>query len=355
MKKAKTYNIPFFIPMFPHNAEFLYETEEVYAYLRSHNLRIEDDHIDYLVKRGIVGRREIKGRGKGQSVKGRWSLPHRELLREALTLEQHYKAPVVDLCILPVSKWLYWGDPADIELEQIKRAMQTWASYHYKRTQRSYERMKREITHLLQTVGHPDAVEKRVVGEQMANWFYNGQRPEEETLQEYLLPIIDPDRAGAARGPQGAPFSAEAVSHLLTARLTAIEQMIKRQVPDAFWEWARAFYLVSVSAYQQKQPTLFAEVANDKEVAPLFQANRVDQWCSSACYELAQVIGIGLLNPTPSTLPQHWHPAIWVQKKIVGRVSTVQVPSPLYGPSGLPIMHLHTRVSFGFPPETRHA
>lgn len=65
------------------------------------------------------------------------------------TLEQREKASVVDLCVLPVSKWLYWGDPADIELEQIKRAMQTWTDYHYKLTQRSYERMRREIVQLL--------------------------------------------------------------------------------------------------------------------------------------------------------------------------------------------------------------
>jgi len=318
-------------------------------------LQVEDDHIDYLVKRGIVGLREIRGRGKGQSVRGRWSLPQRELLREALTLEQRDRAPVVDLCILPVSKWLYWGDPADIELEQIKRAMQTWAAYHYKRTQRSYERMKREITQLLQAVGHPDAVEKRGVGEQLANWFYNGQCPEEETLQEYLLPVIDPDRAGAARGPQSARFSTKAVSHLLTARLAAMEQMIKRQIPDPIWEWARAFYLVSVSAYQQEQPTLFAEVADDHAVAPLFQAHTLDQLCSQACHELAQVVGVGLLNPTPSALPEHWHPAVWLQKRIAGRVSAKPVPSKIYGPWGHPIMHFCTSVSFDVPSKSGHA
>ena len=71
------------LPLFPRNAEILFTTEEVYAHLCSLKLQVEDDHIDYLVKRGIVGLRE---------------------------------------------------------LEQIKRAMQTWTDYHYKRTQRSYER-----------------------------------------------------------------------------------------------------------------------------------------------------------------------------------------------------------------------
>jgi hypothetical protein len=214
MAKARAYNIPFFMPMFPRKAEILFTTEEVSAYLRSLKLQVEGDHIDYLVKRGIVGLREIQGRGKRKSVRAHWSLPQRELLREALTLEQREKALVVDLCVLPVSKWLYWGDPADIELEQIKRAMQTWADYHYKRIQRSYERMKREMAQLLQTIVHADAVDKRAIGEQLANWFYNGQRPEEKTLQEHLLPIIDPDGVGEFRGPQGASFSAEIANDL---------------------------------------------------------------------------------------------------------------------------------------------
>jgi hypothetical protein len=74
MAKARTYNLPFFTPVHPRNAEVLFTTEEVYAYLRSLKLQVEDDHIDYLVKRGIVGLREIKGRGKRKSVRGRWSL-----------------------------------------------------------------------------------------------------------------------------------------------------------------------------------------------------------------------------------------------------------------------------------------
>lgn len=316
MAKARTYTLPFFTPVYPRNAEILFTTEEVYAYLRSLKLRVEDDHIDYLVKRGIVGLRTIKGQGKRKSVRGSWSLSQRELLREALTLEQRGKMPGVALCVLPVSKWLYWGDSAAIELEQIKRAMQTWAIYQQKRPQRSYEHLKREVTQLLRTIGHPDAVDKRTIGEQLANWFYNGQRPEEKALREHLSPIIDPDGLGEYRGPQGASFSVEAVSYLLLAR-----------------------------------PTLLAEVANDQTIASLFQAPTLDQLYSQACHQLAQVVGVGLLDPAPSTLPKQWHPATWLQQRITGRVSSQPIPSGLYGPSGQPLMHLSINVSFENPSE----
>ncbi len=56
-------------------------------------------------------------------------------------------------------------------------------------------------------LGHSDAVDKRTIGEQLANWFYNGQRLEEETLREHLLPAIDPGGVGEFRAPQGASFS----------------------------------------------------------------------------------------------------------------------------------------------------
>ncbi len=349
MAKARTYNLPFFTPVHPRNAEVLFTTEEVYAYLRSLKLQVEDDHIDYLVKRGIVGLREIKGQGKRKSVRGRWSLPQRELLREALTLEQRGKMSGVELCILPVSKWLYWGDPADIELEQIKRAMQTWATYQQKRPRRSYEHVEHEVRQFLRTIGHPNAVDKGAIGERLANWFYNGQWPEEKVLREHLKPIIDPDHRGECRGPQGASFSAEAVSYLLLARQRAIEQMAKRQVPDSVWEWARAFYLVFLCMYEQNRPTLFAEVAKDQAIASLFQAPTLNQLYSQACHQLAQVVGVGLLDPAPPTLPEQWHPATWLQKGVVGRVSNQPVFSGFYGPSGQPLMHLSITVSYENP------
>jgi hypothetical protein len=61
---------------------------------------------------------------------------------------------------------------------------------------------------------------------------------------------------------------------------------------------------------------------------------------------------IHLLNPTPSTFPERWHPATWLQKGIVGRVNSQPVPSGIYGPSGQPIMHLSINVSFEIPSET---
>ena len=345
MAKARMYHLPFFTPVYPGNAEILFTTEEVYAYLRSLKLRVEDDHVDYLVKRGIVGFRKITGQGKKKSVKGRWSLPQRELLREALTLEQRGKMSGVELCILPVSKWLYWGDPADIELEQIKRAMQTWATYQQKRPRRSYEHVEREVRQFLRTIGHPDAVDKPAIGGQLANWFYNGRWPEEKVLQEYLKPVIDPDYRGECRGPQGASFSVEAVSYQILARQKAIEQMAKRQIPDPIWQWARAFYLVFLSTYEQKRPTMLAEVANDQAIASLFQASTLDQLYTQACHQLAQVVGVGLLDPAPPTLPEQWQLATWLRKGTVGRVSSQPVPTGLYGPSGQPLMHLSISVS----------
>lgn len=346
MNQPSLAEILFFVPVAPPNQQIRFETKQVLAYIRSLGLKIDDNHIDYLVKHGVIGLRSIRGKGRGGSVIGSWSLPQRELLREVLTLEQCYHAKLADMCVLPVAKWIYWGETADIDLLQVKRAMYTWAKYHRFPRRRSFKRAECDAANFLRTIGHASAVEKRKVAEQLAEISYNWEYPDEAALYDLLRPIIDPDMKGEAKGPQGASFSPEAASHLITARVTAIDAVLSNgRISDSLWEWARVFFLFNYRQYQEQQPDFYTQVAKTS-VAHLFEADTLSSLCSTACHELATIIGIGLLHPVLPHIPACWHPQTWEQGGKKAHVTARPVPSCLLGPDGRPFFHLQTEVSF---------
>ncbi len=335
-----------FVPVLSSDQQARFETKQVFTYIRSLDLKIDDNRVDYLVKHGAIGHRLIKGKGKRLSVTGSWSFSQRELLREVLTLEQRYHSRLADICVLPVAKWMYWGEASDIDLLQVKRAMCTWASYHRFSRRRSFKRAERDASNFLRAIGHPSAVERRRVAEQLAKISYNWEYPDEATLCDLLRPVIDPDLKGEAKGPQGARFSPEASSHLITARTTAIDAISTNgSISDSLWEWARVFHLFNYRRYQKRQSDLYAQVAGTT-IAHLFEADTLDSLCSTACHELATIIGIGLLHPVLPQIPAYWHPQTWEMGKMKAHVTSRPVPSSLLGPNGCPLIHLQTEVAF---------
>lgn len=321
-------------------------TEELRAFLGTYGLQMSESQLDEFVRRGVLAHPKRDGRGRAGGVSARWSGAQCAMLLTALELQRD-GAKVVDLCPLPVATWVYWGDAAGVPLEQVRRAMQTWAAYQWRRAQRSYARVEQDARRLCRGVGHPGGIAQDMIA-WLAGRIYRWEPIQEVELAEQLRPVIDPDLRGVARGPREAPLSPELVSQVLLARLRALDALRLDQVPDGLWEWARAFYLTGLAAYQQRRASWAREVEQDAHLAPYYQEQTLESLYAIVCQELLQSIGCGLVNPRAPLWPPLWRPQSWIDRQIGARVRTDLEMLP-GARAEAPVKHLQTRIVFGVP------
>lgn len=323
-------------------------TAELERYLQTYGLQVTKSQLDEFVRRGILSHRTREGQGRGRGITVCWPRAQCELLRTALELRRDYGARVVDVCSLPVASWAYWGDASGVPVEQVRRAMQYWAEYQWRRVQRSYEQIEQDARRLIRGIGHGGAVQKREVVVWLAERIYRWEIIPSVSLVEKLRPVIDPDGRGVARGPRAVPLSPEMVSFILQARLRALDALRQDQVPDELWEWARAFYLTGMAEYAQHRPAWAKEVARDRDLAPYYEQQTLESLYAIACKELLLCIGLGLADPQVSSLPPLWQPSSWQKGLVRVRVRTDLALLP--GVDGSqPVKHFQTRLTFVLP------
>src|SRR5216684_769459 len=98
---------------------------EMIAYARRQGYPTNEDQFERWVDYGLLGKGQKRDRGY-------WSLPQIHLF---LTLLEHNQRPGVgpiSLCTIVVWGWLYLGPEADIQIEQVERAMWTWQAMQWK-------------------------------------------------------------------------------------------------------------------------------------------------------------------------------------------------------------------------------
>lgn len=317
-------------------------TEELHAFLGTYGLQVSESQLDEFVRRGVLAHPTRDGRGRAGGVSARWSGAQCAMLLTALELQRD-GAKVVDLCPLPVAAWAYWGDASGVPLVQVRWAMQTWAAYQWRRTQRSYEKMEQDARRLCQGIRHRGAVETQKAIGWLAGKMYRWEAMQELDLVEALRPVIDPDGRGVARGPRDAPLSPERVSAMLVARLRALDALRQDQVPDGLWEWSRAFYLTGLVEYAQRRAAWAQEVAGDRYLSPSYAELTLESLYQIVCKELLQCVGLGLADLP--FFPPLWQPQHWIQGLVSARVRTEMdlLPGVDGGP---PIKHFQTNVRF---------
>jgi hypothetical protein len=250
---------------------------------------------EHWVDYGFIGKSEKKGRGQGY-----WSLPQMHLFLRLLEVNQQQGVHRTDLCIIPISGWLYLGDETDIKIEQVERVMRTWQASH------PSAKIIREVAR--ETVKHIASerpAEKRKLTHDLVYFAKNLKYPEPEAedgeapddFLYHLNMVIDPRGEGRHNGPEGAELTAKVLLQNFEATRIAMSALLeKKSLPKRYWTSARNLVLYERAQYQQKQPQFAREVAGNPS-AELYYQQVADDLVTSACRDLRQVLGYIIANP----------------------------------------------------------
>jgi hypothetical protein len=143
--------------------------------------------------------------------------------------------------------------------------------------------------------------------------------------------LMDPFGKGATKGPEGASFSPEIITGLITDRVEALQALQRDEatLPDGLWEWARFTLLWSRGLYQQAQPQLLSDPSLQKhpELARLYQPVTFETMMNAACFDLLTVIAVTEQARQASHLPRELQPQAWLEGKLRAHIEARQAVS----------------------------
>jgi hypothetical protein len=323
-------------PIWVPRNEHYYSKGEVLKIAQARGYTITGRTLNYWIEIGLLPGPDKKGLAGGRS-EGRWS-QRAVALMLGLLFQQRHGNSTAFLCNVPVWGWIYWGEASGVTLEQLRRAMSTWARWVH-RARFSQEKTRSAVNDLLGRGASEHAVYRRRIKRALAEVLTQETTPDARQLYEIVQPMIDPDRKGEAKGPPELRFSAGLIASGLEARLWAIKLLLDQErlkkIPESLWEWARTNVAVSDYSYQQRQPKL----AENQDLGPDFF--RQHDWMESvtgACMTLATVLGAGVRaletnTPLPA-LPPSLQPQLWVEGKMQATVRSRNIISSLMLPNG---------------------
>jgi hypothetical protein len=126
------------------------------------------------------------------------------------------------------------------------------------------------------------------------------------------------------------------LSKYVEARVEAINALVNKnyEIPDICWEWARIFHLSQLSQYAKQQQGYARETAGTS-VEQLFSRETVERWVTTACEDLAMVLGLGLLYPSMPGLPEQLRLDVWKHRVKGATLTSWPVVSPVMLPNGM--------------------
>lgn len=269
---------------------------EMIAYARRRGYPTNEAQFERWVDYGLLG--------KGQKHdRGYWSLPQMHLFLALLDQNRRPGVGPISLCTMPVWGWIYLGLEADIQIEQVERAMWTWQEKQMKHPKDG--RMREVAREIVNQVAHSKAVGKRKLQQKIVDFAETieypvpeerGLDPEEDFLYA-LINVIDPKEKGEYQGPKGAPLSSEGLSwHFKVSRKAILALLAKESLPRKYWRSARNIVLYSGANYQQVQPQ-FARETEGTASAKLFQERTLNEIVNHICYDVRLVLGCILDRP----------------------------------------------------------
>jgi len=233
------------------------------------------------------------------------------------------------LCNIVVSAWVYFGDAAGIPLRQVRRAMRTWASAN--QHVNSLVAARRAAQDIIRTAGHDKAPNRRALKEQLAQIVWIGRVPDREDLLYRMRLLVDPFGKGVTKGPEGASFSPEILTALITERIEMLQVLQRGEphLPDGMWEWARFTLLWSRGFYLQAQPQILNDPSLQKhpEMARLYQSETFETMMNSVCFDLLTVLAVAEQAQQATHLPPEFQPHVWLEGKLKAHIKAWQAVS----------------------------
>jgi len=314
--------------LLPNGHKQFFNKKELYAYIRSYGFTIDDSLLDEFQKQGVMLPPQRCGKGRA-GVPGLWTRQQADLLRSLCMMREKHKIhQVAQRCNLPVWVWLYWGEEWGVTLDQVKRVMKTWAKYQRFPSQ---ERSKQGAKALVKEVANRrDGGKQRAVSE-LTDVLYRGNYAP-QTIGDSLHHVFDATKP--ANGPHDIPVFPESVDWYVGLLMEAINALMTgREIPNVHWEWARCFHLAAFSQYAKEQYRYARETVGSP-VEQMFSVETIESRWSSACKDLAVVLGLGLRYPSVPGFPQELRLDVWKKRVKSARVTSKQVISPLILPDG---------------------
>lgn len=314
----------------------LLEKKELFTSIRSYGLQIDDSLLQEFQEQGVMLPAQRRGRGRGKGNRGLWTLRQRDLLRTlCLMRERHNIRSIAQRCNLIVWIWLYWGDEWGITLEQVQHVMKTWATYQQSS---SLKMAKQGAKRVVNEVANHNSGGKQQAIREISKMFYDGIYTS-QGLSDSLYHVFDSKKT--ANGPHDIPVTPEVMSWGITLRQEAVNRIVHEPaIHDVQWMWARHFHLVGVGQYVLQQRA-YAQEAVGSPVEHLFTVDSIETVLSTACIDLAMVLGIGERSPNAPTLPDHLRLEFWQRHVQKATVVSKQVISPFVLPDGSRPQSLH--------------
>ena len=315
--------------LLPNNHKQFFDKKELYAYIRSYGFTIDDSLLEEFQKQGLMAPPQKRGRGRAKGASGLWTRQQADLLRTLCMMRERHKIrQVAQRCNLPVWVWLYWGDEWGVTLDQVKRVMKKWAKHQQYPSQ---ERSRQGAKELVKKVANHQDSGKQLAMNELADMLYAGNHTQ-QAFGNSLHHIFDP--AKPANGPHDIPVTPENVSGYIGLLMEAINALVTgREIPNVHWEWARCFHLTEFSQCAKDQHRYARETVGSP-VEQMFSVETIESLWSSACEDLAIVLGLGLVYPSVPGLPETLRLDVWKKRVKSATVTSKQVISPLILPDG---------------------
>lgn len=315
--------------LLPKSEKQFFDKKELYAYVRSYGFTIDDSLLEEFQKQGLMLSPQRRGKGRAKGVPGLWSHQQADLLRSLCMMrEKHKIRQVAQRCNLPTWVWLYWGDEWGVTLDQVKRVMKTWAKHQRFPSQ---DRSKQSAKELVNEVANRrDGGKQRAVSDVADILYQRISTP--QAIGDSLHHVFD--SAKPANGPHDIPVLPESMSLYVEMLMEAINALVNDQeISSVHWEWARCFHLTGLSQYAKEEQRYAHEMVGSP-VEQVFSVETVESLWSSACNDVAVVLGLGLRYPSVPGLPEKLRLDIWKKRVKSAMVTSKQVISPLILPDG---------------------
>ncbi len=313
----------------PNADKQFFDKKELYAYVRSFGFTIDDSLLEEFQKQGLMLPPQRLGKGRAKGVSGFWTRQQADLLRSLCMMREKHKIHQVALrCNLPVWVWLYWGDEWGVTLDQVKRVMKTWAKYQRFPSRKRSKQGAKEL--IKEVANHREGGKQQAVNE-LADMLYQGTYTP-QAISDSLHHVFNSVKP--ANGPCEIPVLPESVSWYVDLLMEAINGLVNDQdIPSVHWEWARCFHLTGVSQYVNEQH-IYARETVGSPVEQMFSVETIESLWSSACKDLAVVLGLGIKYPSVPGFPETLRLDVWKKRVKSATVTSKKVISPLILPNG---------------------
>ena len=324
-----------------------YEKQEMVEAAQALGYEATEALLDDWIKKGLVGRAERAGLGRGRGSVAWWSSTQFTLFVECLKARKLGKLRIGQLCAFPAWRWVYWRELGGVTLPQVKRAMETWvASVKSTSTERERKEVRKGVEKLQ---GRGASGKLAFINELTDIWAFQ-KDPDPDLLRYLLEPVVtdSPLRVTLDNG-ETRSSDIEMLVALYPLRLRAFRQYEQiAALPDAVWEWARAFLLFLQYQGQRVQPVL----ARNRRLAERYHRLTIYDVLFGCCYDLLTPLSLAALKAIPDQ-PEHdplpfFHYRAWQAGEATARVTTTLVPSQLLLPGEDPLTYLRNEVGIAY-------